>query len=152
MTKSIEQLCADKGLRMTGQRRLIVSVLSENFDKSALHPNADELYQLVTERDPRISLATIYRTLRLLEESGVLEKIEFGDGKNRYERANRKHHDHLIDTKTGEVIEFSNADIEQLQKKIAHKLGYKLVHHRLQLFGEKLKGKEDNGDNGDNAK
>lgn len=141
MSKSIEQLCLEKGLRMTGQRRLIVSVLSDHYDRSGLHPDADELYERVIQVNPRVSLATIYRTLRLLEEEHILSRIEFGDGRTRYEKANRKHHDHLIDETTGEVIEFRNEQIESLQKQIAKDLGYRLLHHKLQLFCEPLKRK-----------
>lgn len=120
---------------MTEQRRTIAGVLEAADD----HPDVEELYNRASARDPRISLATVYRTVKLLEEAGILEKHEFGDGRARYETADREHHDHLIDVNSGEVIEFVDADIEKLQEKIAAKLGYRLMGHRLELYGVPLK-------------
>ncbi len=121
-------------MRMTEQRRVIARVLSEAVD----HPDAEVLYRRASRLDPNISLATIYRTVRLLEEAGVIEKHDFGDGRSRFEPVPDDHHDHLIDVNTGEVIEFVDDEIEQLQEKIAKKLGYRLVDHRLELYGKKL--------------
>lgn len=135
MTSSILQRCETRGLRMTEQRRTIAGVLETADD----HPDVEELYNRAVARDPRISLATVYRTVKLLEESGILEKHEFGDGRARYETADREHHDHLIDVNSGEVIEFVDPDIEKLQEKIAAKLGYRLMGHRLELYGVPLK-------------
>jgi len=135
MTSSILQRCEARGLRMTEQRRTIAGVLETADD----HPDVEELYNRAVARDPRISLATVYRTVKLLEESGILEKHEFGDGRARYETADREHHDHLIDVNSGEVIEFVDPDIEKLQEKIAAKLGYRLMGHRLELYGVPLK-------------
>jgi len=120
---------------MTEQRRVIARVLSEATD----HPDVEQLYQRASKIDSRISIATVYRTVKLLEEASILERHDFGDGRARYEEAPEEHHDHLIDTNSGEVIEFFNAEIEELQKKIARELGYKLVDHRLELYGVKLK-------------
>lgn len=131
MAGSIAERCAAMGLRMTGQRRTIAHVLDHSPD----HPNADILYSRACAIDPRISLATVYRTLKLFDEAGILDKLEFGDGRARYEDAQRTHHDHLIDIETGQVIEFVDPDIEALQEKIAAKLGYRLTGHRLELFG-----------------
>ena len=122
---------AAKGLRMTGQRRVIADVLEEADD----HPDVEELYARASAVDPKISLATVYRTVKLFEESGLLEKLEFGDGRARYEDARRAHHDHLIDMASGEVIEFVDPEIEALQEKIAERLGYELKGHRLELYG-----------------
>lgn len=130
MQSRIEQICSDKGLRMTDQRRTIAQVLSESID----HPDVDLVYQRATALDPRISIATVYRTVRLFEEANILEKHDFGDGRARYEEASNDHHDHLINIKTGEVIEFYNRDIEVLKEKIAKELGYDLVDHRLELY------------------
>ena len=116
---------------MTGQRRVIAHVLEDNAD----HPDVEELYARASEMDPNISLATVYRTVKLFEEAGILDKLEFGDGRARYEDAERDHHDHLIDLNTGEVIEFVDPEIEALQEKIAQKLGYELRGHRLELYG-----------------
>ncbi len=135
MASSIEQACIDKGLKMTGQRRLIAQVLSDADD----HPDVEEVYRRAVQLDPRISLATVYRTVRLLEEAGILERHEFRDGRARYEAADSDHHDHLIDMESGKVIEFNNDEIERLQSKIAEKLGYRLVDHRLALYGVRLK-------------
>ena len=135
MTKTILQQCEAKGLRMTEQRRTIAGVLEAADD----HPDVEELYNRAVLADPNISLATVYRTVKLLEESGILEKHEFGDGRARYETADREHHDHLIDVNSGEVIEFVDPEIEALQEKIAAKLGYRLMGHRLELYGVPIK-------------
>ena len=127
--------CEAQGLRMTDQRRTIAGVLEAATD----HPDVEELYNRAVAADPHISLATVYRTVKLFEESGILEKHEFGDGRARYETSGREHHDHLIDMHTGEVIEFVDPEIEALQEKIAAKLGYKLKGHRLELYGTPLK-------------
>lgn len=134
----IEKLCVDKGLRMTEQRRVIARVLSESDD----HPDAEELHRRAAVIDSNISLATVYRTVRLFEDAGIIERHDFRDGRSRYEEAGDDHHDHLIDTKTGEVIEFVNEEIERLQEAVARKLGYKLVDHRLELYGRRLKDGE----------
>ncbi len=133
-TSRIEQLCIDKGMKMTGQRRVIAKVLSESED----HPDVEEVYRRSTEVDPRISIATVYRTVRLFEEASILERHDFGDGRSRYEEASENHHDHLIDIQSGKVMEFHNDEIEVLQEKIARKHGYKLVDHRLELYGVPL--------------
>ena len=130
--------CEDHGLRLTDQRRTIAAVLEAATD----HPDVEELYNRASAADPNISLATVYRTVKLFEESGILEKHEFGDGRARYETSDREHHDHLIDMNSGEVIEFINPDIEALQDKIAEKLGYRLMGHRLELYGVPLKDKK----------
>jgi len=135
MTDSILDRCDAKNLRMTDQRRVIAAVLQEADD----HPDVEELYARCNVVDPRISLATVYRTVKLFEEAGILEKREFGDGRARYETADREHHDHLIDMNSGEVIEFVDPEIEALQEKIAAKLGYRLQGHRLELYGVPLK-------------
>ena len=135
MRGTITERCEAKGLRMTGQRRVIAQVLEDSDD----HPDAEELHARASNRDPRISLATVYRTVRLFEEQGILEKLEFGDGRARYEYAERAHHDHLIDLKSGEVIEFVDEEIEELQEKIARKLGYELRGHRMELYGVPIK-------------
>ncbi|MEL7256523.1 MAG: Fur family transcriptional regulator [Pseudomonadota bacterium] len=131
MTDTIIDRCETKGLRMTDQRRTIASVLEESDD----HPDVEELYARASGRDPNISIATVYRTVKLFEEAGILDKLEFGDGRARYEDAERDHHDHLIDLNSGEVIEFVDPEIEQLQEKIAKKLGYRLKGHKLELYG-----------------
>ena len=127
----IEQLCLEKGMKMTGQRRIIARVLSEATD----HPDVEEVYRRAVKLDPRISIATVYRTVRLFEEASILERHDFGDGRSRYEEASEEHHDHLIDVQSGRVIEFRSAEIEALQRKIAEQHGYKLIGHRLELFG-----------------
>lgn len=127
--------CEKAGLRMTGQRRLVAQIITEATD----HPDVEELHRRAHQRDPKISLATVYRSVRLFEEAGILEKHDFGDGRARYEDANRAHHDHLIDLTTGRVIEFVDPDIEELQGRIAARLGYKLVGHRLELIGVPVK-------------
>ncbi len=131
MTSNLEQKCLDKGLKMTGQRRTIARVLSQSED----HPDVELLYQRANNVDNNISIATVYRTVKLFEEAGIIERHDFGDGRSRYEAASDSHHDHLIDLKTGEVIEFSNEAIEKLQEIIARELGYRLVDHRLELYG-----------------
>ena len=134
---TIELRCELAGLRMTEQRRLIALVLQEATD----HPDVEQVYSRAIKFDPAISIATVYRTVKLFEESGILEKLEFGDGRARYEDAERDHHDHLIDMQTGEVIEFVDKEIEQLQERIAKRLNYKLLGHRLELYGTKIKNK-----------
>lgn len=134
-TETITERCEAKGLRMTGQRRTIAAVLEDADD----HPDVEELHARAAARDPGISIATVYRTVKLFEEAGILERHEFGDGRARYEDAERDHHDHLIDVSTGEVIEFVDAEIEALQVRIAAKLGYDLRGHRLELYGVKRK-------------
>ncbi len=135
MPEKIIERCEAKGLRLTEQRRVIADVLETSAD----HPDVEKLYARASARDPNISIATVYRTVKLFEEAGILDKLEFGDGRARYEDAERDHHDHLIDMNSGEVIEFVDAEIEALQDKIARKLGYKLRGHRLELYGVPLK-------------
>ena len=135
MKDSIEQKCIVKGVKLTDQRKIIAKVMSESDD----HPDVDELYKRVSKIDSRISIATVYRTVKLFEESGILAKHEFKGGKARYEELNESHHDHLIDVNTGEIIEFVDEEIEILQKKVAEKYGYKLVDHKLELYGIKKK-------------
>lgn len=127
--------CEARGLRMTDQRRIVARVVGEAED----HPDVEELYARASAIDPKISLATVYRSVKLFEEAGILEKLEFGDGRARYEDAERDHHDHLIDVNTGEVIEFVDPEIEALQEKIAARLGFRLIGHRLELLGVPLK-------------
>lgn len=131
MTDTILSRCEIIGLRMTEQRRVIAAVLQESPD----HPDVEELYKRASARDSGISLATVYRTVKLFEEAGILDKLEFGDGRARYEDAEREHHDHLIDINSGEVIEFVDSEIEALQERIAAKLGYRLMGHKLELYG-----------------
>jgi len=131
----IEEKCISKGVKLTGQRKIIARVMSEAED----HPDVDELYKRVTKIDPKISIATVYRTVKLFEEAGILAKHEFKGGKARYEEISESHHDHLIDVKTGEIIEFVDDEIEKLQKKVAEKYGYELVDHKLELYGIKKK-------------
>ncbi len=135
MTDTILERCEAKGLRVTGQRRVIAQVLEEADD----HPDAEELHARATAIDPKISLATVYRTVKLFDEKGILDKVDFGDGRARYEDATREHHDHLIDMETGRVIEFVDPEIEALQDKIARRLGYRLSGHKLELYGVPLK-------------
>ena len=135
MTKDIESKCLEKGVRLTEQRKLIAKTMSNSSD----HPDVDELHQRVSKLDSRISIATVYRTVKLFEEAGIVEKHDFKGSKARYEQAKDEHHDHLIDVSSGEIIEFVNDDIEKLQKQVAEKLGYKLVDHRLELYGSKIK-------------
>ena len=133
----LEKLCADKGMRMTDQRRVIARVLSQSTD----HPDVEELHRRAHTIDPHISIATVYRTVRLFEESGIIERHDFRDGRSRYEEASETHHDHLIDMRTGRVVEFVDEEIEQLQALIAKRLGYRLVDHRLELYGIPLEEK-----------
>ena len=135
MSNKIEERCLKAGVRLTDQRKLIAKVMSESED----HPDVDELHSRVSKLDSKISIATVYRTVKLFEEAGILSKHDFKGTKARYEQATREHHDHLIDINTGEIIEFVNEDIEKLQNKVAEKLGYKLVDHRLELYGTKTK-------------
>lgn len=144
MTSRIEQLCVEKGLKMTDQRRVIAKVLSESDD----HPDVEELYQRASAVDPHISIATVYRTVKLWEEANILERHDFGDGRARYEEMPETHHDHLIDIKSGEVIEFCNDEIERLQREVAERLGFRLVGHRLELFGVRLQASKDGGGKG----
>ena len=144
MREPIIDRCEAKGLRMTEQRRVIAQVLETVRGD---HPDAEELYALASAIDPHISLATVYRTVKLFEESGIIEKVEFGDGRARYEDAERAHHDHLIDMDTGEVIEFVDPEIEALQERIAARLGYRLKGHKLELYGQRLKNKGQGSEN-----
>ena len=141
MSETIEQKCLVKGVKLTEQRKIIARVITESKEiyGESDHPDVDELYNRVSKIDPKISIATVYRTVKLFEESGILTKHEFKGGKARYEALNESHHDHLIDIKTGEIIEFVDNDIEVLQKKVAEKLGYNLVDHKLELYGVKKK-------------
>ena len=139
MTRNIIQRCSKSGLRMTEQRRVVAQVLETSHD----HPDVEELYARALKLDPRISIATVYRTVKLFEEAGILDKLEFGDGRARYEDAERNHHDHLIDMQTGQVIEFVDPEIELLQEKIAQRLGYHLKDHRLELYGVPIKRQKD---------
>ena len=135
MSENIEQKCIAKGVKLTDQRKIIAKVMSEAND----HPDVDELYNRVSKIDSKISIATVYRTVKLFEEYGILTKHEFKGGKARYEELSESHHDHLIDVKTGEIIEFVDQEIENLQKKVAEKYGYDLVDHKLELYGVKKK-------------
>ena len=135
MLETIEQKCIKKGVKLTDQRKIIAKVMSEAND----HPNVDELYHRVSKIDSKISIATVYRTVKLFEEFGILAKHEFKGGKARYEQLNESHHDHLIEIKSGEIIEFVDQEIEKLQKKVAEKYGYDLVDHKLELYGVKKK-------------
>ena len=139
MSQEIEQKCLEKGVKLTDQRRIIVKVLSESKEKygESDHPDVDELYNRVSKIDPKISIATVYRTVKILEEAGILVKHDFKAGKARYEI--NDDHNHLIDINSGEIVEFVDKDIEELQKKIAKKLGYNLVDHKLELYGSKIK-------------
>ena len=130
-TIDLEALCAERGLRITEQRRVIARVLSESED----HPDVELLHKRASAIDPKISIATVYRTVRLFEEAGIIERHDFRDGRSRYEQASDEHHDHLIDMKTGQVVEFVDEEIEKLQQAIAKRLGYRLVDHRLELYG-----------------
>ena len=133
MKETIENKCIKKGVKLTEQRKIIAKVMSKSRD----HPDVDELYKRVSEIDSKISIATVYRTVKLFEESGILAKHDFKGGKARYEEISESHHDHLIDVNTGEIIEFVNEDIEKLQKTVADKLGYRLIDHKLELYGKK---------------
>ena len=138
MPHRIEKLCIDKGLRMTEQRRVIARVLSDSHD----HPDAEELHRRAAAIDSRISIATVYRTVRLFEEAGILERHDFRDGRSRYEEVPEEHHDHLIDLSTGKVVEFHDEEIERLQKLVAERLGFRLVDHRLELYGRPLDARD----------
>ena len=135
MSSNIEDKCIKKGVRLTDQRKLIAKAMSESYD----HPDVDELHKKVSKLDAKISIGTVYRTVKLFEEAGIVSKHDFKGTKARYEQAPKEHHDHLIDVNTGEITEFVNEDIEKLQKQVAEKLGYKLVDHRLELYGSKIK-------------
>ena len=135
MNNYIEKECEKKGVRLTDQRKLIAKVMSESSD----HPDVDELHKRVNKLDAKISIATVYRSVKLFEEAGIVAKHDFKGSKSRYEQATETHHDHLVDINTGEITEFVNEDIEKLQKQVAEKLGYKLVDHRLELYGSKIK-------------
>ena len=144
MSETIEKKCLLKGVKLTDQRRIIVRVLSESKEiyGESDHPDVDELYSRVSKIDSKISIATVYRTVKLFEESGILTKHEFKGSKARYEELNEGHHDHLIDVKSGEIIEFVDEEIESLQRKVAEKHGYKLVDHKLELYGVKINPKK----------
>ncbi len=133
MRKTISERCKNVGIRMTGQRRLVIRVLENSKD----HPDVETLFERANKIDNKVSIATVYRTVKVLQNAGILEKLEFNDGRSRFEDAVRKHHDHLIDLDTGKVIEFIDEEIEHIQKKIASKLGYSLVGHKLELYGKK---------------
>jgi len=133
-TIDIEALCAQKGLRITEQRRTIARIISESAD----HPDVETLHERASAIDPNISIATVYRTVRLFEEAGILERHEFGNGRSRYEAVSEEHHDHLIDVESGKVIEFHDEDLEELKRKVAERLGFRLVDHRLELYGVPL--------------
>jgi len=135
MNSGIENKCIKKGVRLTDQRKLVAKIMSESED----HPNVDELHKRVHKIDSKISIATVYRTVKLFEESGIIAKHDFKGNKARYEQTSKEHHDHLIDVNTGEITEFVNKNIEELQEQVAKKLGYKLVDHRLELYGTKIK-------------
>lgn len=131
LSKTLEELCAEKGMRMTDQRRVIARILQESDD----HPDVEELYRRASKVDPRISISTVYRTVKLFEDEGIIEKHDFRDGRSRYETVPEEHHDHMIDVKTGTVIEFRSPEIEALQERIAREHGFRLVGHRLELYG-----------------
>ena len=135
MSSDIEDKCLKKGVRLTDQRKLVAKIMSESKD----HPDVDELHKRISKLDSKISIATVYRTVKLFEESGILSKHDFKGTKSRYEQTTHEHHDHLIDINTGEITEFVNEEIENLQKQVAEKLGYKLIDHRLELYGSKIK-------------
>ena len=135
MSSDIENKCIKRGVRLTDQRKLIAKIMSESTN----HPDVDELHKRVNKLDAKISIATVYRTVKLFEEAGIVAKHDFKGNKSRYEQAPQEHHDHLIDINTGEITEFVSEDIEKLQKQVAEKLGYKLVDHRLELYGSKIK-------------
>ncbi len=135
MSSDIENKCIKKGVRLTDQRKLVAKIMSESDD----HPDVDELHKRVSKLDSKISIATVYRTVKLFEEAGIVAKHDFKGTKARYEQTTQEHHDHLIDINTGEITEFVNEDIEKLQKQVAAKLGYKLMDHRLELYGSKIK-------------
>jgi Fur family ferric uptake transcriptional regulator len=139
MPSRIEKLCAERGLKMTEQRRVIARVLSDATD----HPDVEQLYRRATAIDPRISISTVYRTVKLFEEANILDRHDFRDGRARYEEVPEHHHDHLIDVQTGRVIEFNSEEIEKLQHAVAEKLGYRLIGHRLELYGVPITGGEE---------
>lgn len=141
MVSKLEELCAEKGIKMTDQRRVVARVIAESHD----HPDVEEVYKRASALDSKISIATVYRTVRLFEEAGIVEKHDFGDGRARYEELTDDHHDHLIDIKSGKVVEFFNEEIEKLKEKIAKDLGYKLVGHRLELYAVPLKDANNQG-------
>lgn len=136
--EEIEKLCLEKGLKVTSQRKIIIKVIFSSNE----HPDVEEIYHKANKLDAKIGIATVYRTVRMLEEAGLIQKHDFGDGRARYESISEEHHDHLIDIRSGHIIEFHNEEIEQLQKKIAEKLGYKLVDHRLELYAVPLSEKK----------
>jgi Fur family ferric uptake transcriptional regulator len=142
MSSRLEEVCVQKGLKMTGQRRVISRVLSEATD----HPDVEEVHRRAAAIDPRISIATVYRTMRLFEEANVIDRLDFGDGRARYEENRAEHHHHLIDLESGEVVEFTNEEIERLKEAIARDLGYKLIGHRLELYGLPLARRKDKAD------
>ena len=133
--KNLEQLCIERGMKMTDQRRIIARVLSDADD----HPDVEDVYQRSVQLDPKISIATVYRTVRLFEEAGLLDRHDFGDGRSRYEQASDDHHDHLVDVQSGDIIEFHDEELEELQRQIATRLGYSLIGHRMELYGVELK-------------
>ena len=135
MSETIEKRCLDKGVKLTEQRKIIAKVMTKSKD----HPDVDELYNRVSKLDSKISIATVYRTVKLFEEAGIISKHDFKGNKARYEQTTHEHHDHLIDINSGEVVEFVDKDIEKLQNEVAKKLGYKLVDHKLELYGSKIK-------------
>ncbi|TNM66297.1 Fur family transcriptional regulator [Aliirhizobium smilacinae] len=139
LSKTLEELCAEKGMRMTDQRRVIARILQESDD----HPDVEELYRRSSKVDPRISISTVYRTVKLFEDEGIIERHDFRDGRSRYETVPEEHHDHMIDLTTGHVIEFQSAEIEALQERIARELGFRLVGHRLELYGIPLDKNDD---------
>ena len=145
MSETIEQKCLSKGVKLTDQRRIIAKIISESKKEygESEHPDVDELDSRVSKVDPKISIATVYRTVKLFEEAGILTKHDFKGGKARYEAMIESHHDHLIDIKSGEIIEFVDEEIEKLQKKVAEKYGYKLVDHKLELYGVKVNSKDE---------
>ena len=138
-SRQLEQLCIERGMKMTEQRRIIARVLSDAID----HPDVEDLYQRSVEIDPNISIATVYRTVRLFEEAGLLDRHDFGDGRSRYEQSSDDHHDHLVDVQSGTIIEFHDEQIEELQRQIAARLGYSLIGHRMELYGVKLKNTQE---------
>ena len=136
---SLEKICQDRGLRLTDQRKVIVRLLEETISDTKFHPDVDEIFKRASKIDKKISVATVYRTVKLFEESGIVEKHDFKGGKARYEQSPDEHHDHLIDINSGEIVEFVDEDIEKLQNAVAKRLGYKLVDHKLELYGSKIK-------------
>ena len=141
MTDTIEQRCIQKGVKLTEQRKIIAKIISQSKEAygESDHPDVDELYKRVSKIDPKISIATVYRTVKLFEEAGIIERHDFKEGKSRYEPLTEEHHDHLIDINSGEIVEFVDKEIEELQKKVAQRLGYKLVDHKLELYAQKIK-------------